>query len=153
VFVHESINQYNETLGRLKVDVDAAHALVDEGLEQLKLSASEGRVISKLELSPIHERYLVLRLLDVCDKEGIPQAKDTCAKEEPRTLKATGTRERLEVELWEEIQNAAQKTGWFGRGKDALYQVRDEAQSAMTAAARATKRFLEARVRLEQLRS
>ncbi|MBT3219624.1 MAG: hypothetical protein HN348_11080, partial [Proteobacteria bacterium] len=153
VFMPESVNQYLDLVSRLKKDIAQAKSTVDEGLEQMRVSAQEGRVISRLALSPIHERYLVLRLLDACEKEWIPAAAEALEKAESRSLENSGVRDRLENELWEQLQAAAQQRGWFGRKNDSLLASRDEAQGYYRTVARATKRVLDAKVELAQFRA
>lgn len=152
VFHREGVNQYVELVSRLIEDIRGARQIVDEGLRGLEAAASEGEVIADLKLDPIAERYLVIRLLERCERTWIPDAQQQLEKAQARDIGNPKVRERLERELFETLQEAAAKKRMFKGDQDFL-NARDEALEYFRGVASAARKTFDAEIRLRQLRA
>jgi hypothetical protein len=154
IFQADNVNYYNQLVSKLKGDFSKAKSHINAGLEGLRRSASEGEVISDLELSPIQERYLVLRLLHQLQSETIPHAENEVKKQTARTMENPKVREKIESFYFAQLQSAAgaKKFGVL-KNNDAFVAIRDEAQAYYKGVANATDVALDAQVFLAQLRS
>ena len=152
VFHREGVNQYIELVNRLLEDVRTARVVIDEGVRGLETSALEGEVVTDLKLDPVQERYLVLRLLELCGREWIPNAEQQLEKAKKRDVSNPKVRERLEKELFESLQEAAAQKRLFKKDQ-AFLDARDEAQEYYRGIASAARRMSDAEVQLRQLRS
>jgi hypothetical protein len=152
VFHKDSVNQYLGYVDNLKEDVRRARSVVDEGVRGLETSAFEGEAISVLKLDPIAERYLVLRLLELCETRSIPDAQKQLENERAKSLDNSKVRERLEKELYESLQEAASERRLFRRDQG-FYDARNEAEAYYKGVASASRKTLDAEARLRQVRS
>ncbi|HEX2835305.1 MAG TPA: tubulin-like doman-containing protein [Thermoanaerobaculia bacterium] len=152
VFHREGVNQYIELVSRLLEDIRAARMIVDEGARGLEAAAGEGEAITDLKLDPIAERYLVLRLLQRCERSWIPDAQQQLEKAKARDVSNPKVRERLERELFDTLREAAAKHSMF-KGDQAFLAARDEAQEYFRGVASAARKLFDAETRLRQLRS
>jgi len=151
IFHKETVNQYIDHVSQLMEEFRQARQLVDEGIEGLQRSAREGEAVSALQLDPIAERYLVLRLLNRCDREWIPEAEKTLKNARKQDVSNPKVRERLEKELFESLREAANTRRIFG--KDHFLDVRDEAQEYYRGVTRAARKSFAAEIALEQTRA
>lgn len=152
VFHREGVNQYSELVGRLIEDIRGARKIVDEGVRGLEAAALEGEIVSELRLDPIAERYLVIRLLDRCEGQWIPEAQQQLEKARARDISNPKVREHLEREIFESLKDAASKRTLFNRDQ-AFLSVRDEAQGEGDKVIAAAYSTFDAEIRLRQLRS
>ncbi|HEX6158931.1 MAG TPA: tubulin-like doman-containing protein, partial [Thermoanaerobaculia bacterium] len=152
VFHREGVNQYVEVVSRLIEDIRGARSIVDEGVRGLEASAGEGEAISELKLDPIAERYLIIRLLDRCEKTLIPEAQQQLDKAKARDIGNPKVRERLEREQFETLREIAGKRRLF-RGDQDFLAARDEAQETVRSVASAARQTFDAEIRLRQLRA
>ncbi|MFO1429787.1 MAG: tubulin-like doman-containing protein [Candidatus Competibacteraceae bacterium] len=152
VFHKEGSNQYLELVSRLSDDIRGAGAVVGEGLQSLEMAAADGEVIAALKLDPLSERYLVIRLLDLCEKQWIPEAQQQLDKAGARDINNPKVRERLERELFQSLQEAAGKWSLFNRDQ-AFLDARDEAQEYYRGVAAGARKIFDAQIRLRQLRA
>jgi hypothetical protein len=152
VFHREGVNQYVELVSRLIEDIRGARLIVDEHARGVEASAAEGEVIADLKLDPIAERYLVIRLLERCERTLIPEAQQQLEKAKARDISNPKVRERLERELFETLQQSAAKRGLFKGDQDFL-NARDEALEYFRAVAAAARTMFEGETRLRQLRA
>lgn len=149
----ESVGQYIEYVARLNEDVRKAKTLIDNELSLLSRATEEGEAISELELNPIAERYLVIRLLKLCESEWIPDAKSRLEKAEKSDIGDDRVREELEKSNLETLTKHASKKGIFRRvDEDAFNRVRRSVQESFTSAVSAAKTYLEAKIYVEQVR-
>ncbi|MFH1468440.1 MAG: tubulin-like doman-containing protein [Pseudomonadota bacterium] len=154
VFYMDGINQYVELVSRLKEDIQAARKRVDEGTEGLLRAVQEGEPVTDLKLDPIAERYLVLRLLDLCGEKLIPTAQDQQDKAATKHIDNPSVLDRLEKEYYESLQHAAgQKKFGIFKSEGAFLEARDDAQGGYRDTARAARKFFEAMIQLRQLRA
>ncbi len=154
VFHKEGVNQYVDLVSRLSEDIRTAQQTINEGADSIELAAKDGEVISDLELDPITERYLVIRLLEQVETTWIPGAEQQRDKAKNRDINNPNVRERLERELYESLQQAAAtKTGIFNSKDDAFMEARDEAQEYFRSIAAGARKVLDAEVQLKQLRA
>ena len=157
VFHREGVNQYIELVARLSEDIRAASAIVGEGLQTLETEANEGEVVGNLRLDPLNERYLAIRLLDLCEQRWIPEAQQQLDKAMERDINNAKVRERLERELPATLADAARAGSWFGRrfgnADEAFLAARDEAQEYCRGVAAAARKTFDAQIRLRQLRA
>ncbi len=152
VFHREGVNQYAELVSRLENEIQTARGSLDESARSLELSASEGEVVTDPKLDPIAERYFVLRLLTECSKDWIPAARQGREKAAAQDISNPKVRERLKVELFESLREAAGERKLFRRGDQAFLDARDEAQDYYRKVVEAAKRFHGADLELRQLR-
>jgi len=150
-FHKDSINQYLGYVDNLKEDVRRARSIVDEGIRGLETSAIEGEAVSSLKLDPIAERYLVLRLLELCETRWIPDAQKQLETDRAKSLDNPKVRDRLEKELYETLQEAASERRLFRRDQG-LYDARNEAEAYYKGVASASRKTLDSEARLRQLR-
>ncbi|ASF47641.1 tubulin-like doman-containing protein [Methylovulum psychrotolerans] len=157
VFHREGVNQYIELVARLSEEIRAASTIVNEGLQSLEAEAKEGEMIGSLKLDPLNERYLAIRLLDLCEQRWISEAKQQADKALERDINNPKVRERLERELPQTLADAARQGGWvarrFGSADEAFLAARDEAQEYYRAVAAAARKTFDAQIRLRQLRA
>jgi len=152
VFHKEGLNQYLELVSRLSDDIRAAAAIVGEGLRGLEMAAKEGDVITSLKLDPLSERYLLVRLLDLCEQRWLPEAQQQLDKAAARDINNPKVRERLERELLQTLQEAAARGGRFFNRDGAFLDARDEAQEYYRSIAAGARKTFDAQIRLRQLR-
>jgi hypothetical protein len=152
VFHREGVNQYIEQVSRLLEEIRGARLVVDEGGRGLETAAAEGEVIADLKLDPIAERYLVISLLERCERTWLPEAQRQLDAAKSRDVGNPKVRERLEHDMLEALQAAASKRSLFG-GEQAFLAVRDEAQQLLAEVAAAARQTFDAEVRLRQLRA
>lgn len=152
VFQPEGINQYVELVSRLLDDIRSARQIMDEGARGLTNSASEGEVIEELKLDPIAERYLVVRLMERCENEWIPDAEQQLEKARKNDVGTPAVRERLERELYESLQEASTNRPLLNRDQPFL-DARDEAQDYYKRVAAGARKTFDGDVRLRQLRA
>lgn len=151
VFHREGVNQYLQQVSGLVEDVRKASVLIDEGLERVRNSAAEGDVIRDLKLDPMQERYLVLRLLDLSEKEIMPEVKQRYEKTERASLENPKVKERLETEFLENLRQAADAKKWgFRPDEETFLRTRDEAQDNFQKVAQAQKRYFDAKLEQAQ---
>jgi hypothetical protein len=155
-FHKEGVNQYPELVSRLKEEIRAAREIVDQGLAGLKRSASEGEVIADLKLDPVSERYLVLRLLEQCEQEWIPEAQKQNEQARLRDINNPAVAERLDVELYTSLRQAAAETlidrvNPF-RNDDSFFAARDEAQDYYRSVGASARRVFDTEIALSQFR-
>jgi len=153
VFHKEGLNQYLELVSRLSDDIRAAAALVGEGLQSLEMAAKEGETLDALRLDPLSERYLVIRLLDLCEQRWLPEARQQLDKAAARDINNPKVRERLERELLQTLQEAAARGGRFFNRDQAFLDARDEAQEYYRSIAAGARKAFDAQIRLRQLRA
>lgn len=151
-FHKDSVNQYLGYVDNLKEDVRIARGIVDEGLRGLETAASDGEVVTDLKLDPIAERYLVLQLLDLAETRWIPEAQQQVDETQAQSLHNPKVEERLKVEIYETLKDAAAKRGLLRRDQG-FYDARDEAQENYRKVASACRKTLDAEARLGQLRA
>jgi hypothetical protein len=152
VFHREGVNQYVELVSRLIEDIRGARMIVDENVRGLEAAAGEGEVVSALKLDPIGERYLVIRLLERCERTLIPDAQQQLEKAKARDIGNPKVRERVERDVFETLKTAAEKRGLF-RGDQDFLNARDEAQEVVRGIASGARATFDAEIRLRQLRS
>lgn len=152
VFHREGVNQYIELVNRLLEDIRGARLIVDENVRGLEAAAAEGEVIADLKLDPIAERYLVIRLLERCERSLIPDAQQQLEKAKQRDVGNPKVRERVEREMFESLKAAAEKRGLF-RGDQDFLAARDAAQAVIREIASAARTMFDAEIRLRQLRA
>ena len=152
VFHKEGLNQYLEKVSGLSDDIRAAANIVNEGLPSLAMAAAEGEAITGLKLDPLSERYLIIRLLELCEKNWIPEAQQQVDKASERDINNLKVRERLERELFQSLKDAADRWSLFNRDQ-AFLNARDEAQEEYRKVAAAARRIFDAQIRLRQLRA
>lgn len=152
VFHREGVNQYIELVSRLIEDIRAARLIVDEGGRGLENAAAEGEAISTLKLDPIAERYLMIRLLERCERSWIPEAQQQLEKARLYDITNPKVRERLEKDLFETLRDAAEKRRMF-KGDEDFQRARDEAMEYFRNVAAAARKTFDAEVRLRQLRA
>ena len=151
-FQKEQANAYIDMVAKLEEEVRKGHQLVDAEALGLVTAAREGEAITGLRLDPIQERYLVVRLLEVCGKEWLTAARqDEQAAEAKDIVKSQKRRAELRDQTYENLCKAAASRRLFNRDQDFLH-AKEEAQAAYTQAKTAGLRYLDARVRLMQLR-
>lgn len=151
-FQKEQANAYIDMVSKLEEEVRLGHQLVDAEAPGLVMSAREGEAITDLKLDPIQERYLVVRLLEVCGKTWIAAARqEEQATEAKDIVKSQKKRTELRDVTYENLRKAAATRRIFNRDQDFL-QAKEEAQAVYTQAKSAALRYLDARVRLMQLR-
>lgn len=152
VFHKEGLNQYIDLVARLLEDIRSARVIIDEGTKGLAASAREGEVITDLKLDPIGERYLVLRLLRIVETEWIPTAEGQREKAKLKDVSNPKVRERLEKDLYENMQQAAASRKLFG-GDKAFLDAREEAQEYYRGVAMAARKMFLADIELSQMRA
>lgn len=151
-FQKEQANAYIDMVSKLEEEVRKGHQLVDSEAPGLVTAAREGEAITGLRLDPIQERYLVVRLLEVCGKTWLAAARqDEQAAEGKDILKSQKRRTELRDVTYENLRKAAASRRLFNRDQD-FQQAKEEAQAVYTQAKTAALRYLDARVRLLQLR-
>ncbi|MBV5272190.1 MAG: hypothetical protein JZU52_00655 [Lamprocystis purpurea] len=151
-FQKEQANAYIDMVSKLEEEVRQGHQLVDSDAPGLVMAAREGEAITGLKLDPIQERYLVVRVLEVCAKTWLIEARqDEQATEAKDIVKSPKKRSELRDLTYENLRKAAASRRLFNRDQDFL-QAREEAQAVYTQAKGAALRYLDARVRLMQLR-
>ncbi|HYN76994.1 MAG TPA: tubulin-like doman-containing protein [Lamprocystis sp. (in: g-proteobacteria)] len=151
-FQKEQANAYIDMVSKLEEEVRSGHQLVDSEAPKLVTAAREGEAITGLKLDPIQERYLVVRVLEVCAKVWLTQARqDEQAAESKDIIKSQKKRTELRDLTYENLRKAAASRRLFNRDQDFLH-AKEEAQAVYTQAKGAALRYLDARVRLMQLR-
>jgi hypothetical protein len=148
----EAVSQYADYIDRLKEDVRAARAAVDEGLRGLLMEAEEGEPIARLQLDPVAERFLVLRLLERLTTRWLPQREQELKAAQQRDIGNPAVLDRLERELFDKQKAEAQKRSIFSKDQ-AFLEARDEAYEGYRRAASAAPKVLDAEVALRQLRA
>jgi len=153
-FPRESVNAYIDYIAKLEEEVRGGNRLVDLGLPALVRAAEEGEAIAALALDPIAERYLVVRLLEVCGGAWIPEAESQVeATGRGDLLTNPAVRKRLREDIYGSLQRAAGAPNLFGRGEREFEQVKQEAQAEYTKTRGAAVNLLDAKVRLAQFRA
>lgn len=152
IFHKEGVGQYLEVVARLAEDMRLARLTVDEGGHQIASSAQEGELIADLKLDPIHERYLVVRLLAELEGTWLPAAERRLEEGRKSELGNPKVRDRLETELYESLREAAGTGGRFKRNH-AFYDVREQAQEEFRKVVKATRKVFSSEVELRQLRA
>jgi len=151
-FQKEQANAYIDMVSKLEEEVRKGHQLVDNEAPGLVTSAREGEAVTGLKLDPIQERYLVVRLLEVCGKTWLTAARqEEQATEAKDIVKSQKKRAELRDLTYENLRKAAASRRLFNRDQDFI-QAKEEAQAVYTQAKTAALRYLDARVRLMQLR-
>ncbi len=151
-FPRESVNAYIDAIAKLEEQVRVGHQLVAAETPGLVAAAEAGEPVLDLKLDPIAERYLVVRLLDVCSSTWLPAAEEQFSKAEKADLLTNpGVRKRLREDIYESLQRAANARRLFNRDRE-FEQVRQEAENEYGKTGNAAMRLLDAKVRLEQLR-
>jgi hypothetical protein len=152
-FPRQGVSAYIDYIAKLEEEVRLGHQLVDAERPALQRAASEGEPIVDLKLDPIAERYLVVRLLDVCSREWIPQAEQQYeATRRSDLIENPAVRKRLREEIYDSLQRAASSRRLFNRDQE-FEQVKQEAQAEYTKTRSAALNLLDAGVRLAQLRA
>jgi len=82
----ESVGQYSEWVTILERELRFAKSQVDELSLIVAAEAKEGRVVNDLKLSPLHERFLVIHLLELCANEWIPQLETKLKKHQQNSV-------------------------------------------------------------------
>jgi hypothetical protein len=151
-FQKEQANAYIDMVSKLEEEVRKGHQLVASEAPGLSMAAREGDAVTGLRLDPIQERYLVVRLLEVCGKNWIAAARQEEESTESKDIvKSQKRRAELRDATYENLRKAAATRRLFNRDQDFLH-AREEAQAVYTQAKTAALRYLDARVRLMQLR-
>ncbi len=151
-FQKEQVNAFIDMVSKLEEEVRQGHQWVDAEAPGLVTAAREGEAVTALKLDPIEERYLVVRLLEVCAKTWLTAARaDEQAAEARDILKSQKKRAELRDVTYENLRKAAASRRLFNRDQD-FNQAKEEAQAVYTQAKTAALRYLDARVRLMQLR-
>ncbi|WP_295445716.1 tubulin-like doman-containing protein [uncultured Thiodictyon sp.] len=151
-FQKEQANAYIDMVSKLEEEVRLGHQLVDGEAPGLVMAAREGDAVTGLKLDPIQERYLVVRLLEVCGKTWLTTARqDEQAAEGKDIVKSQKKRAELRDVTYENLRKAAASRRLFNRDQDFIH-AKEEAQAVYTQAKTAALRYLDARVRLMQLR-
>ena len=151
-FQKEQANAYIDMVSKLEEEVRKGHQLVDNEAPGLVTAAREGEAVTGLRLDPIQERYLVVRLLEVCARTWLTAARqDEQAAEAKDILKSQKKRTELRDLTYENLRKAAASRRLFNRDQD-FQHAKEEAQAVYTQAKSAALRYLDARVRLMQLR-
>jgi hypothetical protein len=151
VFHKEGVGQYIELVSRLGEEIRLAHQIVDEDGRNLEAAAKEGEIVADLKLDPIHERYLVIRLLDKVANGWLPEAEQQLDQTRKSDFNNPKVRDRLETELYQSLQEAAGSRGLFKKDQ-AFYDVREQAQDEYRKVAKAARKTFDAEVRVRQLR-
>ncbi|TVQ92444.1 MAG: hypothetical protein EA400_03715 [Chromatiaceae bacterium] len=152
-FPKESVNVYIDAIARLEEEVRIGHQLVAAEAPGLINAAEAGELVLGLKLDPIAERYLVVRLLEVCGTDWLPSAEAQFRKAERADLLSNpAVRKRLREEIYESLQRAANTRRLFNRDRD-FDQVRQEAENEYNKTRGAAVRLLDAKVRLDQFRA
>lgn len=154
IFTPENVNQYSEAVSKTKSDALAARVELTRARAGLEQAAKKGEPIRVLNLSPIHERYLVLRLLHLVGTKILPDAERTAASAGERSILNPKVASVFEQSRLEDL-SAAAKSKRFGVFQDleGFESVRDSIRDEFRGVVRATKRALDAEVALAQLRS
>jgi hypothetical protein len=151
-FQKEQANAYIDMVSKLEEEVRKGHQLVDAEAPGLVMAAREGEPITDLKLDPIQERYLVVRLLEICGKTWLTQARDEeQATESKDIIKSQKKRMELRDVTYENLRKAAASKRLLNRDQDFMH-AKEEAQAVYTQSKSAALRYLDARVRLMQLR-
>ena len=153
VLHQESLNQYIEYVSRLENEIRASRKTIDEYLPDLKTEAADGDMIAELDLGPISERYLIIRLLQQMEEVWIPQAKEQKEKSQKLDmLSNTKVKERLKDELYLSLKEAASKKKLFGLKPDnqAFYDAQDEAQQYYRSVAAGALKAIDADIKIQQ---
>lgn len=153
-FHRESVNQFLELVNRLEEEIRAARVIVQQGMEGLTRSAREAEVVKELELDPITERYLVLRLFEECQGKWIPEAekqRDNAAQLD--LINNPKVKDRFR-QLYDSLNQAAKLTlkDRVFRDDEPFYNVRNEAEKFYHDVAEASRKIFDAEVTLSQLR-
>jgi len=151
VFHKEGVNQYLELVSRLGEEIRSARQMVEEESRALETAAREGEMVTDLRLDPIHERYLVVRLLDRVAGEWLPEAEQQLEAAQKSDFGNPKVRDRLETELYQSLQDAAGAGGLFKKDQ-AFYDMREQAHEEYRKVARAARKTFDAEVRVRQLR-
>lgn len=151
VFHKEGVSQYVEILSRFAEEVREARLRVDEEGRGLAAAAAEGELVSGLGLDPIHERYLVVRLLERLENGWIPEAEKALEQAKASDFANPKVRDRLETDVYQSLRDAAASGGIFKKDQ-AFYDVREQAQEELRKVAKAVRKTFDAEVRLRQLR-
>jgi hypothetical protein len=154
-FHKEGVNQYTEFVSRLKEEIRAARVLLEQGLAGLRRSAGEGEVIAELRLDPMSDRYVVLRLLEECERKWIPEAQKQFDLAKLKDINDPKVNDRLEEE-YRSLQQTATESTWaklnpFNKDQ-AFYAARDQAQDSHRSVASGARRLFDAEVQLSQYR-
>lgn len=153
VFHKEGVNTYVELVSRLVDDIREGRKIFEERVRSLEAAAGTGEVITDLKLDPIGERYLVLRLQDLCETKWLPEATAQLEAAKVGDVSNSKVKDRLEKELFDNLKEAAEKKRFLRSQDQEFLDVRSEAQEYYRTVARAAHRVFDCEARIRQLQA
>jgi Tubulin like len=153
IFHKEGVSQYTELVSRLKEDIRAARVIVEQELAGLRRSAVEGEVVRELKLDPIAERFVVLRMLDECERKWIPDAQKQYEQAKQKDITDSKVNDRFEEE-YKSLQDAAALRSMvpFRSRSEEFLVAREQAQEYYRSVAAGSRKLFDAEVQLGQFR-
>ena len=152
----ESLGNYNDILSKFEAAIAAANRKVEEGKDKLRSSAKQGDCVERLEprLTPLQERYLVIRLLEQLDSTLIPEADKKRTAAVAKSFSNPKVQEKFRSENITQLSDAASAKKWaVMKDREAFQSVRDAMQLDFQTAGTAQKNFYDAELRLNQFRA
>jgi hypothetical protein len=152
----ESLGNYNDILNKFEATIAIANRKIEEGKDKLRSSAKQGDCVERLDprLTPLQERYLVIRLLEHLDSVLIPEAQKKRTAAVAKSFSNPKVQEKFRSENITLLSEAAEAKK-FGvmRDREAFQSVRDAMQQDFQATGTAQKSYYDAELKLAQYRS
>jgi hypothetical protein len=153
-FSRETVHQYDTMVGRLTSLAQQALTTLNDNEKPLLSKASSGTYIDDLGLDPIQERYVILRMLSICEGEWMPGAEARLSALESEEISSAKAQKTLNEDLKNMLRDAAEakKFGLLPKIED-FNEARSNAQDLFLQIARKTENFFAARLEARQLRA
>jgi hypothetical protein len=152
----ESLGAYNDILNKFESAIASANRKIEEGKDRLRGSAKQGDCIERLDprLSPLQERYLVIRLLEQLDATLIPDAEAKQKASLARSYANLKVQTEFRSENPTQLADAA-ATKKFGllEDREAFQSVRDAVQDRFQQTGTAQRNYYDAELKLTQFRA
>jgi hypothetical protein len=152
----ESLGNYNDILNKFEAAIANANRKIEEGKDRLRSSAKQGDCVERLNprLTPLQERYLVIRLLEHMDAVMIPEAQKKRTAAVARSFANPKVQEKFRSENIALLSEAAgARKAWVLKDREAFQGVRDAMQVDFQATGTAQKNFYDAELKIAQYRS
>ncbi len=152
----ESLGNYNDILSKFEAAIAAANRKIEEGKDKLRSGAKQGDCIERLNprLTPLQERYLVIRLLEQLDSTLIPEADKKRTAAMAKGYSNPKVQDKFRSENITLLSDAASAKKWgVMKDREAFQSVRDAMQLDFQSTGTAQKNFYDAELKLTQFRA
>ena len=127
----ESLSFYHDVLSKFEATIEALNRKVEDGKQRLRMSAKNGDVIERQspKLTPMQERYLVIRLLEELDARRIPEADNKLAAVALKSYNSPEVHDKFRNEIPELFKDSLHSKSIKGDSHRKMFEhVRDGVQ-------------------------